>query len=780
MTSSERGVRAWPDHHAELTALLPLVLSVWMDGVLSAEELATLRSHFAEAGWLGTEAETALAPWLDPERPPTADELQELGGRIRAADLNGDESATRSITDLGLALWRDAGAAPCCWNDATSVERLRGLEASLGILGAEAARRMAHRPPEKTDVPAEAPAFDPDAARAALRDDYGALRDEVKGLLHEPPLAIELGLDHEEYRARVLEAVRFLAEQGYGARGFPEAHGGGGDTAAAVAVFESLAFGDLSVLVKFGVQFGLFGGSVLQLGTERHHARYLPAIGTMELPGCYAMTETDHGSNVRDLDTTATYDPETDELVVHTPHRGAGKDWIGNAARDGRLATVFARLLVDGRDHGVHALLVPVRDDDGTLADGVTIEDRGLKLGLNGVDNGRIWFDSVRVPRESLLDRFAQIDDDGVYQSLIASSGRRFFTMLRTLVAGRVSIASASVSATKVGLTIALRYAARRRQFGSKDAPERPILEYPAIHESLLPALATTYGLHFAVRALQRDYAAVTPETESELEVAAAGLKAYATDHCTDVLQACREACGGRGYLAENRFAALKADTDVFTTFEGANAVLYQLVAKGLLSRYRDQMGHLDLWRGLQYLGERAETAITELNPVATRRTDRDHLLDPEFHAAALAYREQRLLRSAAQRIRSRLQDGTDSFDAFVEVQDHLISLAKAHVERTIHERFLEAASEFGSRDFGSILGQLAALSALSAIKRDRAWFLEAGYVEPGKSRAIRAEVARLSRELAAHATELVAVLDVPESILPPLARSGSERPTQK
>ena len=133
----------------------------------------------------------------------------------------------------------------------------------------------------------------------------------------------------------------------------------------------------------------------------------------------------------------------------HTPNRAAAKDWIGNAALHGRMATVFARLIVAGDDQGVHAVLVPIRGGDGVALPGVEIQDRGLKEGLNGIDNGRIWFTQVRVPRENLLDRFGSIDDAGRYSSPIPSSGRRFFEMLGTLVAGRISIAAASVSAAK-------------------------------------------------------------------------------------------------------------------------------------------------------------------------------------------------------------------------------------------------------------------------------------------------------------------------------------------
>src|SRR5207248_2973517 len=121
-----------------------------------------------------------------------------------------------------------------------------------------------------------------------------------------------------------------------------------GDMGGALTAFETIALVDLSLLVKVGVQYGLFGGVIRRLGTERHHQRYLRAAMTMELPGCFAMTETGHGSDVQSIRTTATYDASREAFVIHTPDDDARKDYIGNAARDGRMAAVFAQLITGG------------------------------------------------------------------------------------------------------------------------------------------------------------------------------------------------------------------------------------------------------------------------------------------------------------------------------------------------------------------------------------------------------------------------------------------------
>src|ERR671919_661526 len=325
---------------------------------------------------------------------------------------------------------------------------------------------------------------DPKKLKALLDGEHAPTRDRVREWLRVSGNgAVADDLPTEAHRARVLAWATELATEGDTAMGYPVEYGGQGAVARSVAGFETLAYGDLSLLVKCGVQFGLFGGAVLHLGTERHHERYLRDIVSVDLPGCFAMTETGHGSNVQALRTTASYEPEAGDFVVHTPDAAAQKDYIGSAARDGRLAAVFAQLIVGGENRGVHALLVPLRDEGGAVLPGVEIEDCGPKLGLDGVDNGRIRFDNVRVPREALLDRYAQVSADGEYTSPIENATRRFFTMLGTLVQGRVSVCGAGIGASKVALTMAVRHALERRQFGPPGGDEEAVLLDYRVHQ---------------------------------------------------------------------------------------------------------------------------------------------------------------------------------------------------------------------------------------------------------------------------------------------------------
>src|SRR5919112_1788542 len=292
---------------------------------------------------------------------------------------------------------------------------------------------------------------------------YAEVRNLVRTNLTEKAEILEQAetLPRGEFRERVKDVVVEMASTGQTGMGFPEEYGGGGDIGASVAAFETLAYGDLSVLVKVGVQFGLFGGAILQLGTKEHHDAYLSDLITGRLMGCFAMTETGHGSNVQALGTVASYDVAAQEFVITTHGRAARKDYIWNAARHADVAVVFAQLVVAGADEGVHAFVVPIRENGRPLP-GVGIEDDGAKMGLNGVDNGRLWFDEVRVPRTALLNRFADVTPAGVYESSIENPNRRFFTMLGTLVQGRVCVGGAGINAAKVALAIATRYAVRR------------------------------------------------------------------------------------------------------------------------------------------------------------------------------------------------------------------------------------------------------------------------------------------------------------------------------
>ncbi len=632
------------------------------------------------------------------------------------------------------------------------------------------------------------PEIDVPGLTALLDGEYAEVRDLVRANLATYASVLdeadELGVD--DFRERVKELVVEMAATGQTGMGFPQEYGGGGDIGASIAAFETLAFGDLSVLVKVGVQFGLFGGAILQLGTKPHHDAYLSDLVTGQLMGCFAMTETGHGSNVQALGTVAAYDPDTQEFVITTTRDDACKDYIGNAAKHAQVAVVFAQLEVGGTSEGVHAFVVPIRVD-GEVAPGVRIEDDGRKMGLNGVDNGRIWFDGVRVPREALLNRFADVTPEGVYESSIENPNRRFFTMLGTLVQGRVSVGGGAINASKVALAIATKYAARRRQFeATSDTEEELLLDYGLHQRRLFPLIARTYALHFAQDVVRTQLHQVFSDpdgaveaTRRELEGRAAGTKALGTWHATRTIQECREACGGAGYLAVNRFAALKADSDIFTTFEGDNHVLLQLVAKGLLTDYASEFEDMDQLGMVRFVTNLAVETVIErtsvhkmlervrdLLPGGDQWDQEAGLLDSEYQLAMLRFREEHMLSGVARRLKRGIDSKMNPGKVFSEVQDHVIAAANAHVERLVLEAFVAKVDALPDGDTKVALGLLCDLFALTTIEADRAWWMEHGRLTVQRSKAISREVNGLCRKIRPLAVDLVDAWGVPPEML--------------
>ncbi len=605
------------------------------------------------------------------------------------------------------------------------------------------------------------PPVDVEGLQALLDGAERPIRDRMRAVLSEPRFAYPAPGDDASYRAAVLEWMRILAREGVGALAVPIEFGGRGDPRAFLAAFETIAFHDLSLTIKFGVQFGLFQNSVLLLGTRWHHQHFLPQISRGEMLGGFAMSELGHGSNVRDLETTATYDAATHEFVINTPTGSAHKEWIGNAAVHGRMMTVFAQLIVNGTNHGVHAILVPVRHPQGDLCAGVRITDTGHKEGLNGVDNGRIWFDQVRVPREHLLNRFGDVSAEGVYTSPIENPAKRFFTMIGTLVGGRITIGLSALSAVKSALTIAIRYGNRRRQFGEPGQPETVLLDYRTHQRRLLPALATTIVLDIALSRMVDRYLDMPSGDTREVEGLAAGLKAYTTWFAQQSITDARECCGGQGYLAINRIAVLRRDIDVWTTFEGDNTVLMQLLAKGLLTGYKQEFAEMGV---IRHFARRAGATLRAHNPLTTRRDDEDHLRDPAAQLALLRYREDRLLDAAARRLRARVEK-EDATHAMIDVQDHLMHLATAHVERESFEAVQDEV-ERATPALRPLLALLRDTFWAGCIERDMGWYMMSGAVETPKAKAIRYLVNKCIQELRPVAEEITHAFAIPDSVL--------------
>ena len=622
------------------------------------------------------------------------------------------------------------------------------------------------------------------------------LRDALDGRWRDVKNQTREWLSHEQFRphytpntviarAKVAEQMKLIAAAGIAGEGFRKEHGGTGDVGAAITMIEMLAMSDLSLMVKAGVQWGLFGGAVENLGTARHHEPYVTKIINLELLGCFAMTETGHGSDVQSLETTATYDAETEEFVIHSTTPTARKDYIGGAAETATVAAVFAQLITteDGEpvNHGVHCVLVPIRDAHGNDLPGVTTSDCHYKGGLPGVDNGRIVFDHVRVPRVNLLNKYGDVAAGGTYSSPIDNPNRRFFTMIGTLIRGRITVGGSAGNAARVALDIATRYALQRRQFSAPDDEgEVLIMDYLVHQRRLFPLIARSYALQFAQNELVskchdlQTSDVADAEEQRELESRAAGLKAANTWHASRAIQEAREACGGAGYMAENRLIALRADNDVFTTFEGDNHVLTQLVAKELLTAYADDIRSMSPVEWVRFaanaVGDRVmkrTAAETIMQTIVDARQDNEEegsLFNRGTQVTMFEEREEYLLSSVARRLQGKSKE-LSPFDAFNAVQDHVLHAATAHIDRIVLEAFVAGIDSCENAEARELLGIVCDLYALSVIEDDKAWYIEHRYLSTERAKAVTRGINDRCRALRPHAKTLVDGFGIPQPL---------------
>ena len=744
--------------NSKLKIFIPHFYLVWSDDLLTQKEFLTLQKFILSQAWLSVEEQKELISKLDTKSPPSRAQLNDWKSQIET--VLKENNSIKSIFEMSLVL---SGSDSLMKDLRTDFIK---LENDLGISGVEIIGDLKIAEDTLTSSYKGVTTFEIEKLTKILDGEQALIINKVKSIISRPEFAYETSTDINIYRNKVYKWCKILAKENLGNMAYPKEYGGGDNIAAYFAIMETLSYHDLSLVIKFGVQFGLWGMSVHSLGTEKHYAKYLKDIGSLKLPGCFAMTETNHGSNVKGLETTATYNHEEQTFTIHTPYQKAQKEYIGNAAVHGQMATVFAKLIIGGIDYGVNAFIVPIRDKNSHVLKGITINDCGRKMGLNGVDNGTINFGQVVIPKENMLDRFASVNEKGEFESPIPSDNRRFFTMLGTLVGGRIGIPRSALAAAKSGLTIAIKYSDKRRQFGPEGGSEVPILNYRIHQRRLLPKLAKTYAIHFALQYVTSRFMARSESEMPEIEALAAGMKAYSTWNTTAVLQECREACGGKAYLSENRIDALKNDTEVYTTFEGDNTVLMQLVAKNRLSEFRKSFGQMDAKGMIQYVFENAKTVISEKNPIATRNTDEAHLQDDKFHLSAFQYREKTTLASAAKRLKKLIDSGLAPYDAFNVVQHQMIDVTQAYLERIVLEQFQIAITSIKDPNSKTVMVKLCQLYALSQIEINKGWYLEDGYMEAVKTKAIRKMVNQLCWNLRPEAVSLVEAFNIPDSCL--------------
>ena len=608
----------------------------------------------------------------------------------------------------------------------------------------------------------QGPAFDKHKMQRLIEYSCHDIRAQLYELFKEPVFQLHYGETLAQERERCVARWQRISSLGIMKNTISSGTAEG--RARYDAVMETCGILDHSLDIKMGVHYGLFGATVAMMGSDEQAKEWLPKIEDCTVLGCFSLSELGHGSNARGILTEARYNPSKQSFTIHTPSEDAQKYWIGGAYQTARWTAAFAQLYIGEKCFGIHPFLVRIRNDDGSPVKGITLADCGHKCGLNGVDNGRIWFEHVEIPRTQLLCKYNRVEPDGTYKSKFKTADERFGAAMGSLSGGRVSIASCGVNQAKLGLAIAIRYSNSRRAFGADGEQETRLIDYQSQQVRLFPQLAATYVFQFVVNELKKKWHQ-TVAANKELHVWSSGFKALMTWHMAETLQECREACGGQGYKSENKIGWIKNEHDISVTFEGDNHILLFQVARAILGDFSKGLRNMGHFRGnLSYLNDR--------HGLRNADVDSMKVTSREFATTVMRRREAALLARMSRYLQRSIASGLAPLDAWNANQILAEELARAHTERLIVEIFhgcIDARIQEGDTGIAEILKLCGELYALRRIDTQPV-FLRLRALSPMKAEAVHDEILRLCEALRPHAIDLVDAFGIPGHLLAPIA----------
>lgn len=511
------------------------------------------------------------------------------------------------------------------------------------------------------------------------------------------------------------------------------------------------------------LHLGMFLPTLLNQATPEQMDRFFMPAWTLKIIGTYAQTEMGHGTHLRGLETTATYDPATQEFVLNSPTVSSIKWWPGGLGKTSNHAIVLAQLYTLGNCHGLHAFIVPIRDMNTHLPlPGIVVGDIGPKFGFNEVDNGFLKLENVRIPRENMLMKYAKVEPDGTYVKPPSTK-----LTYGTMVFIRSMIVAESARALAKSSTIAIRYSAVRHQSEIRPGePEPQILDYQTQQYKLFPLLATAYAFTFVGQYMRQTYHRITEDINQgdfsempELHALSAGLKAFTSWEATSAIEVCRMSCGGHGYSRSSALPDIYVEFTPTCTYEGENTVMMLQTARYLVKSYKQAKAGQQLSGIVSYLNE-ADVWRVQPQPVAARPTVVD-INDLTSLTEVYKLRAAILVELAAKSIQQELQRRKSQEDAWNNSAIDLVRASNAHCHYVVVKLFTDKLGEVADTAVHSVLSTLALLYTLYGITKNSGDFLQAGLLSVPQVMQISSRIKELLAQLRPNAVALADAFDI-------------------
>eukprot|EP00944_MAST-04C_sp_MAST-4C-sp1_P003797 g3797.t1 len=470
--------------------------------------------------------------------------------------------------------------------------------------------------------------------------------------------------------------------------------------------------------------------------SEEQQKYWLPRALSWEVVGCYAQTELGHGSNVRALETTATFVHQHDSFEINTPSLTATKWWPGNLGKSSNHAIVYARLIIDEKDYGIHNFMVQIRDfDTHQPMKGISIGDIGPKIGYNNQDNGFLKFNRVMIPRKNMAMKHAYVDENGLYSS--RSSAKRKQASYSSMTYVRASIVVDSGQALSMGVTISTRYSAIRKQgFKSNSKEEMTVLDYTMQQARILPFLATAYALKITGSSMLN---MMTKGNDVEaLHIASSGLKALCSRITADGIEACRKACGGHGYLLASGLPELYGTYLQTVTVEGENYMIAQQTTKGLMKKLLGNRSAAG--RDTSYVLNAEKISGQRIQDFCIDDNEDSIFFDPNIQVAAYQQRASFSLLYLKKKLDDAARKGVDEKSAWDAFCPDVIRVSESHCFFVLVKNFTDCIDILKSKNspIAPVLSDLCDLFCCWNLQLSIHEFLESGFLKISHVDAVR------------------------------------------